>query len=72
MKKINVTAYNINKTFLKYPCPYCSKLHLHESKDDLSNREIKLIPNCIKFKFLSFIKRIKVTVSNETIKYYKY
>lgn len=72
MKYINVVAYNINKTFLKYECPYCGKFHMYESKDNLSNREIKLIPNCIRYKFLSFFKRIKVIITNKTIKYYNY
>jgi len=68
-KKVN--AYNATSNFLKYNCPHCNKFHIHETNNDLSNRKIKVLPLCCDKKdFLSFFKKIVVSINKKTIKYH--
>lgn len=65
-----ITAHNMTNCFIKYNCPRCKKYHIYNSNNDLSNRKIVLLPSCVKKSFLSFFKRIVVSINNDTIKYH--
>lgn len=65
-----ITAHNMTNCFIKYNCPRCKKYHIYNSNNDLSNRKIVLLPSCVKKNFLSFFKRIVVSINNDTIKYH--